>query len=129
MAEVACHMANLDRHLARHLGHLFCELLVDWGGSSRNQDETQATPRTYSPTVRFCIQLRKPVKNRKSKPVKTSCTYERTRPLSTDTKFSTTRVELLQLAAVELNFTAVDPCVDLFTEFSLSYKVRSLMPY
>ena len=74
-------MANLDRHLARHLGHLFCDLLVDWGGSSRNLDETQATPRFCSPIVRFCIQLRKPVKNRKSKPVKKSCTCERTRPL------------------------------------------------
>ena len=82
MAEVACHMANLDRHLARHLGHLFCDLLVDWGGSSRNLDETQATPRFCSPIVRFCIQLRKHVKNRKSKPVKKSCTCERTRPLS-----------------------------------------------
>ena len=82
MAEVACDMANLDRHLARHLGHLFCDLFVDWGGSSRNLDETQATPRFCSPIVRFCIQLRKPVKNRKSKPVKKSCTNERTRPLS-----------------------------------------------
>ena len=82
MAEVACDMANLDRHLARHLGHLFCDLLVDWGGSSRNLDETQATPRFCSPIVRFCIQLRKPVKNRKSKPVKKSCTCERTRPLT-----------------------------------------------
>ena len=67
MAEVACHMANLGRHLARHLGHLSCESLVDWGGSSRNLDETQASPRFCSPIVRFCIQLRKPVENRKSK--------------------------------------------------------------
>ena len=76
MDEAACNMANLGRHLAIHLGDLLFELAVGCRGFSRNLDETQASPRLCSPIVRFCTQLRKPVENRKSKPVEKSGTYD-----------------------------------------------------